>query len=88
MHTQNQLQLKKNIVQYEKSDFKTSLWQIFNSMVPFLLLWYLAYESLSVSYWLTLTFAVLASGFSIRIFILFHDCCHGSFFKNRLANEI
>jgi omega-6 fatty acid desaturase (delta-12 desaturase) len=31
--------------------------------------------------------AVLASGFLIRIFIIFHDCGHGSFFKSQLAND-
>ena len=45
------------------------------------------YWSLSVSWWITLPLAVLASGFLIRIFIIFHDCGHGSFFKSQLAND-
>lgn len=32
--------------------------------------------------------AVLASGFFVRVFIIFHDCCHHSFFQNRKANEV
>jgi omega-6 fatty acid desaturase (delta-12 desaturase) len=51
------------------------------------LLWYLMYRSLSISWWITLPLAVLASGFLIRIFIIFHDCGHGSFFKSQLAND-
>lgn len=31
---------------------------------------------------------MLAGGFLVRIFIIFHDCCHKSFFKSRTANEI
>src|SRR5437867_12578219 len=43
--------------------------------------------SLDVSYWLTLAVAVAAGGFLIRIFIIFHDCGHGSFFRSQRANH-
>jgi omega-6 fatty acid desaturase (delta-12 desaturase) len=46
------------------------------------------YLTLSVSYWLTAGLAVLAGGFLVRMFIIFHDCGHGSFFKSRRANDI
>jgi omega-6 fatty acid desaturase (delta-12 desaturase) len=73
---------------YQNSDLRRSLWQVVNSIVPFCILWYLAYRSLAVSYWLTLGIAVLAAGFMMRIFIIFHDCGHGSFFKSQRANSI
>ena len=57
-------------------------------MIPYLLLWAVMVLSLKVSYWLTLALAVLAAGFMMRTFIIFHDCGHGSFFKSRQANEI
>lgn len=79
---------KKHIAPYEKAVTKYSIWQMIHTIGPFLLLWYAAYWSLSLSYWLTLLFAVPAAGFLIRIFIIFHDCCHRSFFKSRAANEI
>jgi acyl-lipid omega-6 desaturase (Delta-12 desaturase) len=41
-----------------------------------------------VSFWLMLPFAIIAAGFVIRTFIIFHDCTHGSFFKDRKANDI
>ena len=65
-----------------------SVWQLINTIVPFIILWYLAYKSLSVSYWLTLVPALLVAGFMTRIFIIFHDCTHYSFFKSRRANRI
>jgi len=40
------------------------------------------------SYWITLGLAAVAAGFMVRIFILFHDCCHGSFFASRRANTV
>ena len=39
-----------------------------------------------VSYWVTLALAVVAAAFLVRIFIFFHDCCHGSFFSSSRAN--
>ncbi|WP_028544431.1 fatty acid desaturase [Paenibacillus taiwanensis] len=80
--------LKKNVAPYEQIDTKSSIKQILNTLVPLVLLWYAAYLSLSVSYWLTVPIAVVASGFVIRTFIIFHDCCHQSFFKSRRANDI
>ncbi|HEX5837517.1 MAG TPA: fatty acid desaturase [Anaerolineales bacterium] len=64
-----------------------SLWQIANSLVPFLLMWYAMYRSLEVGYWLTLLLAVPTAGFMVRCFIIFHDCCHGSFFRSIKAND-
>lgn len=39
-------------------------------------------------YWITLVLAIFAGGILVRVFILFHDCCHGSFFPSRSANTI
>ncbi|MDT3499015.1 fatty acid desaturase, partial [Bacillus toyonensis] len=76
------------VAPFEKSTIKKSVWQLINTIVPFIILWYLAYKSLSVSYWLTLVPSLLAAGFMTRIFIIFHDCTHYSFFKSRRANRI
>jgi len=64
-----------------------SVWQILNSLIPFILGWYLMYRSLEIGYWLTLILAVPTAGFMVRLFIIFHDCCHGSFFKSMKAND-
>ena len=40
------------------------------------------------SYGITLLLSVVASGFLVRIFILFHDCSHSAFFPSRRANRI
>jgi len=62
-----------------------SLWQLANTLIPYAVLWWLMYHSLALSYWLTLPLAVVAAGFLVRVFIIFHDCGHGSFFKSRKA---
>jgi omega-6 fatty acid desaturase (delta-12 desaturase) len=80
--------LKKDVAPYEKTNTKASIIQIINTLGPLLLLWYGAYLSFSISYWLTFPILVLTAGFVVRTFILFHDCCHQSFFKSRIANDI
>jgi acyl-lipid omega-6 desaturase (Delta-12 desaturase) len=76
------------VKKYQVPDNWRSVWQIANSVVPYVVTWYLMYRSLSVSYWLTLLLAPLAGGFMTRIFIIFHDCGHGSFFKSSKANHV
>ncbi|MBM4763402.1 fatty acid desaturase [Bacillus sp. B15-48] len=85
---EQQKQLRKQVAPYEKAELRNSIWQLINTIGPFLLLWFLAYKSLAFSYLLTLAFAVLAGGFLIRTFIIFHDCTHYSFFKSRKANRV
>lgn len=76
------------ISKYNTPDVKQSIWQIINSLGPYILLWFAMYYSLGISYLLTLGLSVLAAGFLVRMFIIFHDCGHGSFFKSKKANKI
>ncbi|MGR3763140.1 fatty acid desaturase [Rossellomorea sp. NS-SX7] len=80
--------LKKQVAPFEKGTTKESIWQLINTVIPFIILWVLAYQSLSVSYWLALVPMVIAAGFLTRIFIIFHDCTHYNFFKSRRTNRI
>jgi omega-6 fatty acid desaturase (delta-12 desaturase) len=56
--------------------------------VPYVGLWYVMHLCLAVSVWLAVPVAVLAAGFLVRAFIIFHDCGHGSFFKSSIANHV
>jgi acyl-lipid omega-6 desaturase (Delta-12 desaturase) len=88
MSKEKTMKLHKNVAPFAKSDKKKSIIQLVNTIPPLLIFWFLAYQSLSVSIWLMLPFAIIAAGFVIRTFIIFHDCTHGSFFKDRKANDI
>ncbi|MEK4661268.1 fatty acid desaturase [Priestia sp. FSL H7-0729] len=88
MSRNKEMALKKEVTPYEKNDLRLSIRQLINTLLPLFLLWAAAYFSLSVSYWLTFPIALVASGFVLRTFIIFHDCCHGSFFKSKRANDI
>ncbi len=77
---------KKAVARYQNPALRRSLWQLTNTLIPYFGLWYLMIRSLEWSYWLTLALAFPAAGLLIRIFIFFHDCGHGSFFKSKRAN--
>lgn len=81
-------ELHKNVAPFAKSDLKKSIFQLVNTIPPLLILWFAAYQALSVSVWLTIAISIIAAGFIVRTFIIFHDCTHGSFFKNKKANSI
>lgn len=84
----NDLPWQQAVKPYQSADLRRSLWQMINSIVPYFILWILAYLGLQISYGLTLIFAFLAALFAMRVFIIFHDCGHGSFFKSKRANNI
>ena len=55
-------------------------------MLPLVALWVLAWAALQLGYWLALPVALVAAGFMVRLFLIQHDCSHGSFFRHHLAN--
>jgi len=79
---------KQAVAEHRKPVLRRSVWQLVNSVIPYLALWGLMIWTLNISYWITLALAVAAAGFLVRIFIIFHDCGHGSFFRSRRANRL
>jgi acyl-lipid omega-6 desaturase (Delta-12 desaturase) len=78
---------KQTVARFQESDLRVSLWQCLNSIGPYFILWYLMYRSLEISYVLTLVLGLFAAGFGMRMFIIFHDAGHGSFFKDKKWND-
>ena len=78
---------KQALARRQSPSLRRSLWQLTNTLVPYFALWGLMIWSLNISYWITLGLAVVAAGFQARIFIIFHDCAHGSFMSSRPANR-
>ena len=72
---------------YWGADTRKSVIQLLTSAIPFVALWYAMLRSLEVGYWLTLLLAVPTTGFLMRLFMIQHDCGHGSFFKSRRARD-
>lgn len=80
-------QLRKEVAPFAKSEMKISVLQMINTIVPLLIVWGLGYGLAGISPWIAVGCAVVASGFVVRTFIIFHDCTHGSFFKSKKAND-
>ena len=80
----------KSVARYQRPDLRRAVWQLVDTLVPYAALWVVMVRTvqLGISYWVTLALAVVAAGFMARIFIIFHDCGHGSFFASRRANTI
>lgn len=76
------------VAQYERPHRGRAAWQMVNTLAPYVLLWWLMFFAVKISWLLALALAVLAAGFLVRVFIIFHDCGHGSFFKSPRANAI
>jgi acyl-lipid omega-6 desaturase (Delta-12 desaturase) len=79
---------KQIVLNFQKPSRWRAWWQITDTFGPYIAIWYLMYLCRSISWWLVLPLAVLAGMFLVRVFIIFHDCGHGSYFKSRRANDI
>jgi omega-6 fatty acid desaturase (delta-12 desaturase) len=69
-------------------DARRSFFQLVTTAAAFAALLALMAAAAPSSYWLTLLLAIPAAGLLVRLFIIQHDCGHGSFFKSRTANDI
>jgi omega-6 fatty acid desaturase (delta-12 desaturase) len=76
------------LARYCAPDTTRGVFELLVTALPFLLLWAsMLYCLESYGYWLALPLAVPAAGFVVRLFMIQHDCGHGSFFRRRLAND-
>jgi omega-6 fatty acid desaturase (delta-12 desaturase) len=78
---------KQSIAKHNRPSVGRSIWQLINTLGPYAALWALMVWLSPISIWLTLPLIVVAAGLLVRIFIIFHDCTHGSFFRSRSANN-
>lgn len=75
---------------YAHANLRKAWGQLLDTFIPYGVLWALMLRTVQQGYpyWITLALAVIAAGILVRIFILFHDCCHGAFFSSRRTNTI
>src|SRR5580704_12771418 len=72
---------------YREPNSARSTIELVVTAVPLVILWILMWAALGSGYWVGLLLAVPAAGFLVRLFMIQHDCGHGSFFRRRLAND-
>jgi omega-6 fatty acid desaturase (delta-12 desaturase) len=80
----------KGLSRYDRPNLWLAIEQLAGALIPYFLFVFLmiATIKLGFQYWVTFILAVAAVPFYIRIFIVFHDCGHGSYFKSKKANTI
>jgi omega-6 fatty acid desaturase (delta-12 desaturase) len=79
---------RKAMVKYQQPSRAKASWQLINTLLPFIGVWVAMYFVYDVSPWLTIPLMILAGGLCVRLFIIFHDCGHKSFFKSKRAGNI
>jgi omega-6 fatty acid desaturase (delta-12 desaturase) len=78
----------RTLVRYREPSAARSLVELGVTVAPLMLLWAAMWASYYFGFWwLTLLLAIPAAGFLVRLFMIQHDCGHGAFFRQRLAND-
>jgi omega-6 fatty acid desaturase (delta-12 desaturase) len=82
--------LNKVILPFTTPGRGKAAWQISNTLIPYFSLWALAIYIVNsdLSSWYALIPIAMAGPFLVRVFIIFHDCCHSSYFKSKWANTL
>ncbi len=62
--------------------------QIASTFIPYLAICAVLYAVPGLSWWIRPVLWVLAGGLVVRIFIIQHDCGHGSFLRSRRDNDV
>jgi len=75
------------LASYREPNPRRSVLEIIVTFGPLVALWALAWAALSISYWLTLAISVPAAVLLVRMFLIQHDCGHGTFFKRKTTND-
>ena len=65
-----------------------AFWQLLSTLAVFAVVVGVMFATVATHYWLTLLLSLPAGGLLVRLFIIQHDCGHGSFLKGRIANDL
>ena len=77
----------RTLARYRNPSAVRSLIEIGITVGPFVALWAATWLGVHFGYWISLVLAVPAAGFLVRLFMIQHDCGHGSFFRSQALND-
>jgi omega-6 fatty acid desaturase (delta-12 desaturase) len=77
----------RRLSKYRKPDNWRSSVEFTVTILPFIVLWTTMSMVSERSYWVCLIVAIPTAGFLVRLFMIQHDCGHGSMFSHRAAND-
>jgi acyl-lipid omega-6 desaturase (Delta-12 desaturase) len=79
--------LVQSLARYRDPSWRRAVFELVVTAGSLSLSWALMWLSIGVGYWLTLLLALPTACFLVRLFMIQHDCGHGSFFRNRHVND-
>jgi len=77
----------KALARYRSPNPLRSLVELIITIGPFVLLWAATWLGLYFGYWISLVLVIPAAAFLVRLFMIQHDCGHGSFFRSKALND-
>lgn len=80
-------QLVRQLAPYRQPSLGRSLIELVITLVPFVAMVALMLAAVEQGYWLALVLVPVAAGLLLRLFLIQHDCGHGSFFPGRSLND-
>jgi omega-6 fatty acid desaturase (delta-12 desaturase) len=86
-HLPDSRALMQTLARYREPDNARGIFELIITAGPFVLIWALMWAALDAGYWIGMLLAIPAAGFLVRLFMIQHDCGHGSFFRRRLTND-
>ena len=72
---------------YREPSRARSIFEIAVTVVPLVILWAAILLAVHFGHWYALVLAIPAAGFMVRLFMIQHDCGHGSFFRAKQTND-
>lgn len=72
---------------YNAPETRKAVGQLLNTVLPFFAVYAVMLAAYQSAYWLTLLLTPVAAGLLVRLFIIQHDCGHGSFLKGKTWNN-
>jgi omega-6 fatty acid desaturase (delta-12 desaturase) len=78
---------RQTVARYQQTEVPRAFVELVTTLVPLAAGFALMIWSLQWSYWITLLLAIPTAGFTVRTFIIMHDCAHNSFLPWRRVND-
>jgi omega-6 fatty acid desaturase (delta-12 desaturase) len=77
-----------SLARFQGPVIRRSAFQLASTLAAYAVVLATMYAGLQFSVWLTLAMSLPAAGLVVRLFIIQHDCGHGSYFRSPSANKI
>ena len=77
----------KILSKYRKPHAGRSTFELAVTVIPFTALWILSWLAVHYGIWIGMVLVIPAAAFLLRLFMIQHDCGHGSFFARRRIDD-